>query len=300
MLRGRWCIVFAIAGLAVGYPVGQHASSQTRAAQDRAETQNEAAPASTDSVENSLARIASTIEAAQADPAAQREEQRGEADLRAQRDMAKWAMWMFFAAATTTILSALGVFLIWRTLIHTRRAANFAGDAVVEGQKATKAAEGALEVQRNTAALQLRPYLLFAEEDDDDETKSFDEVPMLDLSFQNYGQTPAYSVGFRQGATFTKKPIGDLEPYLDSEVESFGTIGPGAKRGVAMDLKTLSRKGVADVKKGTRVLLLRFRLDYRLPNGRSDSDDITLVIDKEGWPEGYAPRITKQYRQKTK
>lgn len=183
MFRGRWCILAAIAGLAVGYPISQHASAQPGTAQDQAEPQEEAAPAASNTVEDSLTRIARAMEAAQADPASQREEQRSEADLQAQRDMAKWAMWMFFAALLTWFVTSIGTFLIWRQVRLTREAVKDTGEATVAMQEANQIAD-------RTAYRQLRPYLWVAKSWI--EMQSNDE-PMALLELKNYGQTPALS-----------------------------------------------------------------------------------------------------------
>ena len=196
MFRGRRLYIAALAGLACCYPISQDASAQTRATQDRAKPQQEATPPAFNSIENSLTRIARTMESAQADPAANREEKRSEADLQAQRDMAKWAMWMFFAAVATTMLTAVGVFLIWRTLLHTRNAAQaterMAFDTTVAVQAAVEAnneMREANEIARDTARRQLRAYVGIT--DFMVTGLMVGGRPFFRAKYENRGQTPA-------------------------------------------------------------------------------------------------------------
>ena len=53
----------------------------------------------------------------------QRQENRDVSDLKAQKDMARWAERMFWATGASIALTLIGILLIWRTLHHTRRAA---------------------------------------------------------------------------------------------------------------------------------------------------------------------------------
>lgn len=50
-------------------------------------------------------------------------------DLKAQEDMAYWAMWMFVAAVFTFAITSIGTFLIWRQVRLTRQAVEDTGEA---------------------------------------------------------------------------------------------------------------------------------------------------------------------------
>lgn len=66
-----------------------------------------------------------------------RKERREEADLDAQKAQARWAFWMFIAAAAQLPLSAVTLGFLWRTLFHTRRTADAgikAANAAVESE----------------------------------------------------------------------------------------------------------------------------------------------------------------------
>lgn len=90
----------------------------------------------------------------------QRKEQREVSDLQAQQDMALWAERMFWATLATVGLTFSGLLLIWRTLVHTRRAANYAEDMVREAEAATRATQKAAEVSETAYRNLERPYLL--------------------------------------------------------------------------------------------------------------------------------------------
>ena len=92
--------------------------------------------------------------------ASEQQRDRDDADLRAQQSMAVWAFWMFIASGLGVLLTGVGVYLIWRTLIYTRDAASHAGEAVVEAKSATKAAQDAVDVTREIGEAQVRAYLL--------------------------------------------------------------------------------------------------------------------------------------------
>lgn len=87
-------------------------------------------------------------------------------DLQAQQDMAVWAKGMFWATIGTIITTVMGLVLIWRTLHHTRRAADYAADMVAEAQNTTNAAiEGtraaieANRLQNELFAADQRPWI---------------------------------------------------------------------------------------------------------------------------------------------
>ncbi|MGJ8627055.1 MAG: hypothetical protein ACSHXB_08855 [Sulfitobacter sp.] len=48
------------------------------------------------------------------------EHKRSESDLTAQRNMARWALWMLLATIAIAIVTAFGVYYVWRTLSVTR------------------------------------------------------------------------------------------------------------------------------------------------------------------------------------
>ena len=124
-------------------------------------------------------------------------------DLKAQEDMAYWAMWMFAAAALTFIITSIGTFLIWRQVKLTRR-------AVEDTDKATRAMEAANELASTANHRQLRAYL------------GADEAKIIEAQFtavrgraiaeviiKNYGQTPATIISHKKGIWIGATTVGD-------------------------------------------------------------------------------------------
>lgn len=166
--------------------------------------------------------------------AAEQRDALDQADLRAQESMALWAFWMFVASAFSVFLTGVGVLLIWRTLIYTRDAAQYAkvaadhaGAGVKEAKKATVAARDTVTVTRDLGMAQLRPYI-FCKSASYTLTKESMDVQ---LELGNVGISPAGEVRIVGKGTINW--IGGIRPRVISwgELESYGTdaqpIGPG-------------------------------------------------------------------------
>jgi hypothetical protein len=101
-------------------------------------------------------------------------------NLVAQETMALWAEWMFYAASASVVLSFAALYAIARTLHHTRRAADYTHDMLVEARRATSAV--------NRAWIKVSPsegsYYL-----DKEGGITFN----VDFEIQNVGNTPAMS-----------------------------------------------------------------------------------------------------------
>lgn len=179
------CAVVVAVGLGASQsanPVGEQGRRQGGSAEGQARPQGQA-DAAAPSVETSLQSIARHVEASQTGPDAEKSEKRADRDLDAQEAMALWAKWMFFAAALTTVISGAGVFLIWRTLIHTRTAAKAGADIVT--------------VTRDSAEHQLRAYVGIPQIDVVDEGHRF----FVRVHIKNFGHTPANDVRLTTLAT---------------------------------------------------------------------------------------------------
>lgn len=84
-------------------------------------------------VAESNARLGGHLEAAN------RETQRAEADLKAQQEMARWALGMFIASSVSVVIGAVGVALIYITFQQTRVAATAAREGVKDLRAQTRA-----------------------------------------------------------------------------------------------------------------------------------------------------------------
>jgi hypothetical protein len=83
-------------------------------------------------------------------------ESREKSDLIAQQEMSRWAFWTMVATWGTTLLSLAALLTIYRTLVHTRRAADASNRMVIEAQQTTVAAREANEIARMSD----RPFVM--------------------------------------------------------------------------------------------------------------------------------------------
>ena len=125
----------------------------------------------------------------------QRQEEREVADLEAQQHMALWAMLMFFASTASVVVTVVGVVLIWRTLHHTRRAADYAKDMVDESSSPPKPLRPP-SPNRRIGEAQVRAYLTVS-----DVTMIIEgTIPVIECSISNSGNSPAFEIQVRVGA----------------------------------------------------------------------------------------------------
>lgn len=98
------------------------------------------------------------------------EHDRAERDLVAQYDMALWAFWMLVVSGTATLLTAAGVWMIYRTLLHTaamardtKVTAQAAADGVRQAELANQSAQAAAESAWKIGQAQTRAYVTVAD-----------------------------------------------------------------------------------------------------------------------------------------
>lgn len=192
-------------------PIDQGENRQERAADARRSAARELQPASPPlSIEDSLSRIASEIEAANRGPEAERAEQRAEEDLDAQRDMARWAFAMFVATSVTVVIGFVGLALIWQTLVYTRKAAEHTGDMLSEARAASKTAADQLAHAQLTAERQLRAYMTINSAEPSDLVVGKHAV--VTVIARNTGQTPAKSIQHNIYIDVVSTPPEDWRP----------------------------------------------------------------------------------------
>lgn len=100
----------------------------------------------------------------------ERKTKREEADLKAQQDMVFWAEKMYWAAIAAAIIAFLGIgatcvgiYLVWKTLGETKRAAIAAEEMVSQSKDATKSAQDAAKSAWETVGImrdESRPWLV--------------------------------------------------------------------------------------------------------------------------------------------
>lgn len=187
-----WIYIVALVGFSFGLATGANTQPvDGNSGSNQQPSTTNATPKAPPSIQDLLQSIASAIEAGNNKPQTAQERDNAERDLAAQEDMARWAKLMLVIGGAEICVTLIGIFLIWRTLIHTRDAARHAGAAVVEANRATKAAEDAVKVTEAMAKAQTRAYLTVTGAT----IKYRDGLPpAVSIKIKNTGQSPAYNV----------------------------------------------------------------------------------------------------------
>lgn len=221
--------IVAIIGLAVIYPIGDHCGAQTGNT-DSQQQQSETKPIDLAPIKNALDSLASTIKTLKDNPDAASEKERAERDLKAQEAMARWAERLLWATVASLILTVAGIVLIWRTLVHTRRAADASDEMVRQGQETTRAAVYAAETaaaayasDRETAEAQIQPHLVFS-----DGRLAFgnNQLPWVYVTIANVGNSTAEDAWLyvSDGEESITK---NTDKNLSGHGVQLGTIRPG-------------------------------------------------------------------------
>ena len=115
--------------------------------------------------------------------------ERAEGDLVAQRNMARWALWMLIVTGLMAFVTAIGVYYVWRTLLATQ---DMAGDTREIGQT------------------QIRAWLSFNIERIDFFQDELEDGPRLEvaMTYANHGAQPA---------TYVAATVGIFDPDLSFE-----------------------------------------------------------------------------------
>ena len=118
-------------------------------------------------------------------------------DLIAQEDMAKWAFWMTLATAVGIVATLIGLYLIYRTLYYTKRAADYTRDmltqAKISNDAATTAAVAAIASNKGTAKfgeMGSRAYLTVSNLS----IEFTGDLFFLYFELSNVGASPAFEV----------------------------------------------------------------------------------------------------------
>lgn len=274
MPRGYWSVILAFAGLALAanahaQPVGNDAGSNAAAAQSNQ------GPAKNANIAADVSRISSTPESqnANADPYEKERNEREIRDLQAQENSAYWAEWMFYATCVAVLLSVVGIILIYITFRAQRKGNDIAGE---------------------TAALQLRPYVMFT--DEGGEAEKFETGEKIQFGIQNFGQTPARNLQISRSWDIVKRPIGDITLEL-GEPETYGMIGPNQKirDNLTIDMPPAL---IAQIASGD-IFVLRLKISYEWGVSDTDCHDCTLVLSNSGYNPWKLCLISKEERERT-
>jgi hypothetical protein len=140
------------------------------------------------------------------------EQQRADADLQAQQDMAFYALLMLVATVATVLITAVGVWLVKRTLDATLRAVEDTGRATVEMQKANDLAASAqrdaqsaqARIQLNAEA-QIRAWLYVENVTIEVQEKGDRELDCALIDLKNGGNSPAFVTSYQIRFLLVKK-----------------------------------------------------------------------------------------------
>lgn len=200
-----WVSYAALGGLILVYPVDDHCRAQERPAETQEQPKTETKPLDLTPLQDRIESVTRAIESLKDNPDAAAEKERGDSDLRAQWEMAKWAKWLFGTTVATIILTMAGLFLIWRTLVHTKHAAVAAKEMVEEAKRTTKAAEDAVVETRRIGEAQVRAHLSI----ENPGIAARTETNCLQVSFvvRNYGNTVAKDFCFTCLVTLRRVPL---------------------------------------------------------------------------------------------
>lgn len=225
MPRRSWCILFAafglvLAALAYAQPVSDNPTASPSPNQSQTEPSDSRQPSLPIATQDAIQRIAGALETQNAKEPSADDKDRARRDLAAQEGMAKWAKWMFGAAFVETLITALGVCLVYWTLRYTR-------DAVEQARKATIAANETLDHARDTSRRELRAYLSVEPRGINMLIGESQEC-MGHIAVRNVGKLPASNVAVAVRMTLKDNRMHEFDPLEDHpEVER--TIQPGAE-----------------------------------------------------------------------
>jgi hypothetical protein len=180
----------------------------------------------------------------------QRDEQRAQYDLEAQQDMALWAFGLFVSGILGLIATAAGVFLVWRTLFHTKRAADAARDAVTE--------------TRRIGESQVRAYVTVS--DVQMSWRRGRQFPTVSFDVGNSGNSPALEVTPSASVRFKvvdeNRLLGD---FNGSTGVLLGTLAQGGTRNYSIMVTStpLSDEDIGILKSHESVVEVRINLQYK-------------------------------------
>ncbi|MFN3945343.1 MAG: hypothetical protein ACK4K7_10475 [Allosphingosinicella sp.] len=223
-------------------------------------------------IENSIDRLTRAIEAGHTEAQTETGQTQSERDLAAQEGMWLWAKVAAAVAALMALLTFIGIILIWRTLEHTRRAADYAGDMADQARLATEAAIAASDAGReaNSIALQgqkvqLRAYVDIASADiaveDEGEDGGFRTV--IGLKIKNFGASPALGMQWSiSGAYFPYPLTVDLQKHPQLGLGGSGDMPPTGEADQVLDF-TLAKSALENVLAGEYALYCYGHITYR-------------------------------------
>jgi hypothetical protein len=170
---------------------------------------------------------------------AKRKEQREEADLKAQQDMAQWAFWMLWVTVASVAVAATAVVLVYLTLREARKTNKAAQDAVSEAEAATRVARETLDEARLSSERQLRAYVLVSHAYVQNPSQPSHRI--VTVRIRNCGQTPASHVRFWLSAAVREWPWVRENPIPPADMRmGDSSLPPGGVNEMDVPISMLS------------------------------------------------------------
>ncbi|MEO1921609.1 MAG: hypothetical protein ABGW84_06960 [Sphingomonadaceae bacterium] len=211
-------------------------------------------------------------------------EQRAEADLEAQQEMAFWAMLMFFATLATVAITAFGVFLVKRTLDETIK-------AVKETSEATEAMRETNTIAKLSNERQLRAYVNI-EEAVLQSHPAVGESLRIWVKIRNFGSTPAYDFSILSASGWRERPNQQPKDMMDQPHPlSKGIIGPGAPITQAVDLPPFDNATLENLMAGRIILFITGSINYRDAFGKKRITRFAYEVDARPGRIGLVPSL---------
>ncbi len=152
---------------------------------------------------------------------AAKESERAERDLIAQEAMASWAFWLLVTSIVSVALTLAGLVMIWRTLFHTRKAAEASAEMVSQAQRATGAAAHQAKIAEAALVANERPWISadttilgfrFVQDGDGFVQASID----IEFVMKNFGKSPAIqTIAYVKTRATTFSGFADLRSEFD-------------------------------------------------------------------------------------
>ena len=195
-------------------------------------------------------------------------------DLKAQEDMAYWAMWMFIAAVFTFAVTSIGTFLIWRQVRLTRQAVEDTGEATKAMKDANRIARGAARSAHHRNLMnesrvkeaerrQLRAYVTAAETKAEQIQTANGIIWEIQVVWQNNGATPALNVFANANiTTFGGDLPGDFDFPDNHRPSQVAPIPIGPAQFLYCRAPQVNGSTFVDVSQGLRRLFIWGWVDY--------------------------------------
>lgn len=185
------------------------------------------------------------------------ENERSEGDLNAQRNMARWALWMLVATIAMAVITAGGVYYVWKTL----------------------------KVTRDIGEAQTRAYIGI--QDVDISNVSDGSYAKVSYKIINSGNSPAIRINGFPWATLSEKQTMEIVPESRSLGPDYnGSMPSGVERQGSVRVKIgdidapTRARDIDDLKTGRKRISFGVKLDYEDVFGNTYDIDCRYVIHR--------------------